>query len=401
MRLQCIALLLLASCHAPHGEDTKIYPPGTFGYDEAFLSDKDSNLVILQNGDAQVLISGRYQGKVFTSTAEGEDGRSLGWVHYKSFEGPEDPHMNAYGGENRLWLGPEGGRFSLFFHPGDSMTFEHWKTPPAFDTESWEVMDGTDLWVLLQKDMSLLNYAGTILKIRIQRRIDLLDAHQTDSVLGLQTDTALHSVGYRTQNTLTNTGPTAWAESTGMPCIWILDMFPPSPATTIVIPFKKPASGKPATTDYFGEIPSDRIKFESSVLYYHADGKSRGKLGIHPNCADGIAGSYDAENHILTIIKFDVNPTARYLNQEWNTIKPPFSGDAVNAYNDGPLTNGTQMGPFYELESVSPAAFLKAGSNMTHTQSVFHFIGPTASLDKVAKKVLGVSLDQIQAVFNH
>ena len=23
--------------------------------------------------------------------------------------------MNAYGGENRLWLGPEGGKYSLFF----------------------------------------------------------------------------------------------------------------------------------------------------------------------------------------------------------------------------------------------------------------------------------------------
>ncbi len=47
--------------------------------------------------------------------------------------------MNAYGGENRLWLGPEGGRFSLFFKPGDSMVFDHWKTPAAFDTEAWNV----------------------------------------------------------------------------------------------------------------------------------------------------------------------------------------------------------------------------------------------------------------------
>ena len=28
-------------------------------------------------------------------------------------------------------------------------------------------------------------------------------------------------------------------KSQGMPCIWILDMFPPSSETTIVIPYKK------------------------------------------------------------------------------------------------------------------------------------------------------------------
>ena len=46
---------------------------------------------------------------------------------------------------------------------------------------------------------------------------------------------------------------------------------------------------------------------------------------------------------------------AAYLNQEWNLDGDPFIGDAVNAYNDGPLEDGSQMGPFYELESVSPA----------------------------------------------
>jgi hypothetical protein len=27
-------------------------------------------------------------------------------------------HMNAVGGEDRIWLGPEGGQFSIFFAPG-------------------------------------------------------------------------------------------------------------------------------------------------------------------------------------------------------------------------------------------------------------------------------------------
>jgi len=68
----------------------------------------------------------------------------------------------------------------------------------------------------------------------------------------------------------------------------------------------------------------------------------------------------------------------------------------VNAYNDGPLANGNQLGPFYEIESVAPAAFLKAGElSVPHEHSVLHFTGPKAGLNKIAMKVFGVSIDEI------
>ena len=127
--------------------------------------------------------------------------------------------------------------------------------------------------------------------------------------------------------------------------------------------------------------------------------KSRGKLGLMPQRAKPIAGSWDSENTILTIIQFDLDPNGKYLNQEWSTDKPAFSGDAVNAYNDGPLEDGTQMGPFYELESVSPAAFLKPGESLQHNQSVFHFTGSKDKLNEIAIKLLGVSLSEIESVF--
>jgi len=132
---------------------------------------------------------------------------------------------------------------------------------------------------------------------------------------------------------------------------------------------------------------------EQGYLYFKADGKSRGKLGMPAKRTKGVAGSYDAINNILTIVTFDVDPKAIYLNQEWTPDKDPLIGDAVNAYNDGPLADGTQMGPFYELESVSPGAFLKPREKMIHSHNVFHFTGNKGSLDKIALKVLGVSIN--------
>jgi len=391
--------ILVNSCTTPTG--TANFQPGSFGYDLGFLQKHDSGLVVLQNGDAKVVVSPKYQAKVFTSTASGGDGPSFGWIHYKAFDGPVDPHMNAYGGENRLWLGPEGGRFSLFFPPGAKMEFTNWKTPAAFDTEPWTVTLHSDTVVDLRKDMQLTNYAGTTLRLSIDRSIAILNQAAIDSILGLNADTAVHVVGYRTFNILTNTGDQPWTEATGMPCLWLLDMFNPSPATVIVIPYASATgdTSKPATTDYFGEIPADRLKYDGQTLFFKADGKSRGKLGVHPRRAQPMIGSYDALHHVLTITLFDVDSSARYLNQEWNTVKPPFSGDAVNAYNDGPLADGGQMGPFYELESVSPAAFLSGGQAQVHRHSVFHFTGPEAALDPICRKLLGVSIGQVKQAF--
>jgi hypothetical protein len=335
---------------------------------------------------------------VFTSTAEGSAGRSFGWINYKAFTDSIDPHMNAYGGENRLWLGPEGGPYSLFFSKGSEMIFDHWKVPAAIDTESWDVKSVDSSSVHLEKNARLTNYAGIPLQLRIDRIIRILDSLQMQQMVGGVIANDVHVVGYTTENTVTNTGRNPWNERSGMPCIWILDMFPPSPEATIIIPYNKDSTdARVVTTNYFGDIPPDRIQLRDGIVFFLADGKRRGKIGIAPLAAKNFAGSYDAKQNLLTVVYFTIDTSGKYLNQEWNTNKPPFSGDAVNAYNDGPLSGGGQLGPFYEIESVAPAAFLKAGeSSSPHHHSVLHFTGSKAGLDKIAMKVFGVSLEQIQ-----
>ncbi|PST83065.1 hypothetical protein C7T94_10625 [Pedobacter yulinensis] len=396
--------LFLAGCSGSNKEkdqkDMTAFEKGTFGYDLAFLQDKDS-LVVLKDssGQGQLIVSARYQGKVFTSTAAGPEGKSFGWVNYKAFDQPVDPHMNAYGGEDRLWLGPEGGKFSLFFKPGTKMEFDNWHTPPGIDSESWELAAATEKKASLRKDMELQNYAGTPIKLGIERDIEVIEHAGIARLLGISLGSGMQTVGFRTTNVLINKGSNAWDEQTGAPCLWNLDMFSPSPGTVIVIPYEEGAAGKVATTDYFGEIAKDRIAYKNGVLLFKADGKSRGKLGIPPVRVKNVAGSYAADSKVLTITLFDINNKAKYLNQEWRTDREPYSGDAMNAYNDGPLADGSQMGPFYEIESVSPAAFLKPGGRLSHSHSVFHFTGNEKGLDAIARKVLGVSLAEIAETF--
>jgi len=398
------AIILLNSCEqkAPSSPAFESeYPKGTFGYDLDFLKQSDSVVVLNSNyGNAQIIVSPKYQAKVFTSTADGKSGKSFGWINYKTFAQKSlDAHMNAYGGEDRLWIGPEGSKFALFFKPHTKMEFPYWHTPAAFDFENWQLTVSTDKSASLIKTTRVMNYQGVVFSLNIVRDITILEPADEKKMLGIDFDNKVKSVAFSTFNTIINTGTYAWDKNTGAPCLWNLDMFTPSVKTVIVVPYDNDATGKVATTDYFGQIPPDRVKFNNGILVFKADGKSRGKLGMPPSRAKNMAGSYDAENNVLTVALFDVDPKATYLNQEWRTDRDPFAGDAVNAYNDGPLADGTQMGPFYEIESVSPAAFLKPNEALTHKHSVFHFTGDKDELNRISLKTLGISLQEIQAAF--
>lgn len=376
------------------------YKEGQFGFDLQFLQKHDSVLILSnESGLGQIIVSPKYQGKVFTSTASGPDGKSFGWVNYKAFTAEIDPHMNAYGGEDRLWLGPEGGPFSLYFENSKEMVYDHWKTPAAIDTEAWKLIAADGSSAKMEKNTQIKNYAGTSLDIKLNRDVKVLSSSQIESDLGIQLTDPIKSVGFSTVNSITNIGQQAWTKETGAPCLWSLDMFMPTDSTVILVPYEESGTGKVATTDYFGEIEKDRITLKNGVLYFKADGKSRGKLGLSPNRAKTIAGSYDLANGILTVTKFSIDPSKTYLNQEWTTKKDPFVGDAVNAYNDGPLADGGQMGPFYEIESVSPAAFLNPSEKLEHTHNVYHFVGDKEQLSSLLKKLFNISVQDIQTAF--
>jgi hypothetical protein len=168
--------------------------------------------------------------------------------------------------------------------------------------------------------------------------------------------------------------------------------------TTIAIPYKKGDStllGKVVTDDYFGKVPADRLIVKDGLMLFKADGNHRSKIGISPKRALPLALSYDQKNGVLTIATFSLTEGVHdYVNSLWEQQKNPFSGDAVNAYNDGPI-DGKQMGKFYELESSSPAAALNPGQSLTHIHKTIHLKGTAEALDFMTKKLIGEKLEDI------
>ncbi len=376
---------------------------GTFGDDAAFLKNH-TDLIILSDagGRAKVALSPAWQGRVLTSTADGDAGYSFGWINREFIAaGKLVPHMNAFGGEDRFWMGPEGGQFSIFFAPGAKFVFEDWQTPAVFDSLPFKVTGQSAREAKFAAQFALTNYSGTQFDVAVERSVRLLDAAAAWKKLGVKPAAEVNLVAFESDNKITNRGRNAWKKETGLLSIWILGMFNPSPSGTIVVPIKagpETELGVKVTSDYFGSIPPERLVVKDDVIFLSADGKFRSKIGINPRRCKAVLGSYDADNRVLTLVQFNQPAgVTDYVNSLWKLQDHPFGGDAANSYNDGPPAPGAKpMGPFYELESSSPAAALSPGRSLSHVHRTFHLSGSEAALDAVAQATLGVSLATIK-----
>ncbi len=381
----------------------------SFGDDTAFLK-SHTELIVLSDkkGLAKVAVAPAWQGRVMTSTAGGEAGSSFGWINRELIaSGKLLPHMNAFGGEDRFWMGPEGGQFSIFFAPGTRFEFADWQVPAVFDTLPFKVAGQSRNQATFALGFGLTNYSGTRFEVAVKRTVRLLDTAAAWNKLGVRPVRGVSLVAYETDNQITNAGTEAWKKETGLLSIWILGMFNPSPSATIVVPIKPgPESdlGVKVTSDYFGSVPPERLVVKEDVVFLSADGKFRSKIGINPKRSKSILGSYDAENRVLTLVQFSQPAgVTDYVNSAWKLQDNPFGGDAANSYNDGPPTPGAKpMGPFFELESSSPAAALAPGKSLSHLHRTLHLSGPEPALDAVAQAALGVSVSAIKTAFkNH
>ncbi len=385
----------------------------SFSEDVSFLG-RHTNVVLLESGKSRVAVVPDYQGRVMTSSTGSPQGTSFGWLNYPVIKngilepeeerGELEAHIYVFGGEDRFWLGPEGGQYGLFFEPGSEFIFQNWTTPALIDTKSYSISERSSTHARFFHEDELVNYSGTRFQFEIDRLIRIFDRREIELELNIDLPSGVHSVGYVSENSITNTGSEIWTQKSGLLSIWILGMYQPSPKTTVVIPIKtnsQEPSQNGINDSYFGKVPEDRIKVEKDVVYFKGDGLYRSKIGISPARAKGIAGSWNADLKALTIVTYSQPKSAeKYVNSMWEIQDHPYNGDAINAYNDGaPAPGEKPLGPFYEIESSSPAASLGPGEKMKHLHRTFHFEGSRSQLDSIARSLLGKSLDSVEKVF--
>jgi acetyl esterase/lipase len=385
----------------------------SMSYGEAcqFLA-KHTTLLELSDGrGGHVAVCPQWQGRVMTSTCDGPAGPSFGFINREFIEaGQPNPHFANYGAEDRMWLSPEGGQFSLWFTPGAEQKLANWYTPPALNEGGYQVLASPPQSPTLRmsRRMQLQNASGTPFDLTATREVRLLERADLAGLFGesaaaAMTGPGVKMVAYETVNTIQNQGP-PMTKPKGLVSIWVLGMLNAGPENVVIVPYRpgdEADLGPVVKSDYFGPVPPERLKITPHAILFRGDSHYRAKLGTSQKRARNVLGSIDFAAGVLTLVQFSMSddPSRQdYLNNMWQVPQAkPYVGDVVNTYNDGPPEPGKKgLGNFYEIESLSPTRALATGQSLVHHHRTLHIQADPATLARLAKEILGVDLAAVR-----
>ena len=380
----------------------------SYGKAKEILSNHTKVVELSNDAGARVAIAPEWQGRVMTSSCDGSDGPSFGFINFDYIKaGKTDLHMNNFGAENRLWFCPEGGQYSLWFKPGAEQIMKNWFTPPAFNEGAWKVNSSSGDSMSMSAHMKFQNASSTSFDVDVTRGVKLLSSDDFQKLFGAAAakrvgQAGVKMVAYETADQFTNRGP-AFSKEKGLISIWILGMMNASPKAVIIAPYKAGSEaelGPVVKSDYFGAVPADRLKITPEAVLFRADSNYRSKIGISQRRVKNLLGSIDFDAGVLTLVNFtmpDEPAKCDYINNMWQLPQAkPYVGDVANANNDGPNDLGKRMGAFYEIESISPAKELKTGESLSHSHRTIHVKADMDTLRALAKETLGVDLDAVR-----
>ena len=393
--------------------NTNRVPSKSFVEDLEFLRRHTEVAVLEGPAGERVVVAPQWQGKTMTSAVGRENSSGFGWLNHAFISSRRvDIQANLHGGEDRFWIGPEGGQFAFYFDSGRPFDFSFWRCPALVDRQPFEVLEQTGKSIRLQAAGHVRNHRGVDFEMRLEREVQLLDRSaiqnwvaQALPSFSLADDVEM--VGHESSNQLWNVGERNWLPETGLPCIWNLGMFRPTPRTVMLVPFspaRTPEDKEPINSGYFGALDGKRLQIltGSGVALFVGDGRYRSKLGVAFERARSCLASWTPEEGRLTLVLFNLpeRVTHGYCSNLWQLQDDPWNGDVVNVYNDGPNESGSCLGPFYELETLSPALDLKVGQSYEHRHRTVHFLGGREELEGLAAGLLGVSLDEVERAFS-
>ncbi len=379
----------------------------SFGQELSFFSKYEVRTIILGEGDSMIAISPDWQARVMTSTFGGVEGSSLGWINRElivaSKLNPEKLRVEQIGGEDRFWIGPEGGDFSIFFAEASHISAENWNAPKELSAEPWNFVARNKNQVKFEKSAEFRNMKGTLIKAKAEREISYITKTQVSEILGIEIPQNVKVVAFQSLNKLTNVGDFAWGEKAGMLNISVQSCFNANKDVKVFIPYKQGDASKLGDIvrdNYYQPTIGDggRLLIEPEYIRFNADGKGMSGIGVSAKRSEGITLSYDAKNSILTVILY-IKPAGdcAYLPSGWRRGGSNFDGDAISLFNNGPLSlTSAPANPYYELSTYSPALSLSPKKSQFHLQRVFHFGGSEYDLGLIAYKLTGISIGQLR-----
>lgn len=197
---------------------------------------------------------------------------------------PQADDFNNYGG-NSLWPAPEGGPFG-FNYRGDE-----WYVPPAINVQPFETVSADGAGLLIRKEITLVNRAGTEIATIMERELQLADA---PAIFGQYAPE--YSLAYATGDAFIIKGDISTER--GLLAAWTLEQFAATAETTAFCAVGNPHEA--INFDYY-EHPGDRISYYSRGFTYRTDGCKAGQIGIKKSADALFIGFFDMERKLLCL----------------------------------------------------------------------------------------------------
>jgi len=357
--------------------------------------------------ELQVVCAPTLVGRVMSCTFDALRSDALGWIGVEAIQrGAVNPVFNNFGGEERIWFGPEGTQFGLHF-ADKTQTFAAYRVQPAMSSLPYTLIRQSPQrdFLVMHSRVELSNLLGTNFTLDVERTVRLVEV----SPYHLGVDGSIETVGFQSETLITNIGSRSIGPETGFLSCWTPGIHPNGAGRFVVMPFRaaEPREmGEPVLRDYFknfclgGQFPAERwwVGHDHAVL--RSDGTCRVKVSLSPKRALNRIGSISVDGTELIINDFDLYPELPYVAAFWREVSPEgvLQGEAVSSYIDGPDEKGNRAGDFYELETLSPALQLKPGESLAHRNRLVHLRGRSDHIDVIAQRFLNVSRQHIATV---
>lgn len=363
------------------------------------LLENAGNEVIVLTGrdkDRVVVVTPSLVGRVLCTGFEGVNGGTESYISEAQIKRGATPSGKggdwaAFGGEERIWLAPEGGRFGLFFKQGNEQNFKNYLVPEPLNSARFGVTARTEdqTSVTFVAPIHLTNYQGHKIDLEVKRRIEILESCPYTLGYGSKVD----FVAFESRTGVRNTARAPLTKETGAVSIWTLGQLPVRNHSVIIVPFRPgPDSqlGTPLNTEYFkadmidttqapdGHVYDDYWALKDNYALIKANGSVRTKIEMWPKRSLGRMASINLASFSMTIVEFRMYPEREYLASYWLPYEgDPFKGAAISIYV-GPREEGA-----YELETLSPALFLQPDEQYTHVSRTYHLRGDKPSIVEI------------------
>lgn len=349
------------------------------------------------NGKSRLIITPELQGRIITSTYDGILGDANGWFNKNSIT---NKRKGGIGGEDRLWIGPLGSQFSFYYQQIKPISETNWLVPNTMENEAYQLTKQTTKEVSMRKKMTLTNHIGTDFILDISRTITILDALDITKNLKILIPEHLNYTAYESANTLHNIGTEKITKEKGLISLWSAGMFNGATESIVIVPLTKKGNLEDLYT-YMGPLGKDRLQIKKNVVLFKADGTYRSKIGVPPHVAPSIYGCYSAKKERLTIVQYKRTKDSLYFNSNASNQEYPYKGEVIPIYNNGTMDyTPTTIPSFFELESTSAMRELEINDTLSHYHRVYHFSGNEKELDVIAKKLLSISLKDVNLKHN-